>query len=159
MDELLALEEGMVVFEVGAGSGYQAATLAEIVSPGGPTARGGGRVYTSEIIPSLAKRARANLMKAGYADRVHVLACDGSGGLPISRRPDRILITAAAPAPPPPLLRQLRPGGRMVLPVGSHSWWGGQRLVVVRKLDEGSYETAEITDVAFVPMRGRFGWR
>jgi len=158
MNELLALEEGMVVFEVGTGSGYHAATIAEIVAPGDSDPSGWGHVYTSEIIPSLARRAYRNLRRAGYSDRVTVINCDGSAGLPLRVRPHRVLITAAAPRPPPPLVSQLREGGLMVLPVGPPSpWFQGQRLAVVEKTESG-VEYREVLDVAFVPLRGVYGW-
>jgi len=158
MDELLALRRGMVVFEVGTGSGYHAATIAEVVAPTGENPTEWGHVYTAEIIPSLARWAWKNLKKTGYSDRVSVLAHDGSAGLPLRIRPDRILITAAAPKPPEPLLEQLKVGGRMVLPVGEPTWWGGQVLAVIDKEEEGEYKTTAITEVAFVPLRGKYGW-
>ncbi len=158
MDELLALRRGMVVFEVGAGSGYHAATVAEIVAPAEEDPAEWGHVYSAEIVPSLARRAWSNLRRAGYSDRVTVLAMDGSVGFPLRVRPDRILVTAAAPGPPRPLLDQLKVGGRMVVPVGEPSWWGGQVLVVIDKEDEGKFRQTEITPVAFVPLRGKYGW-
>jgi len=156
MDELLDLEVGHLVLEVGAGSGYHAATVAEIVAPREEPPHSWGVVITLEIDPHLATQALYNLRAAGYDDRVHVLNMDGSAGAPVREKVDRILVTAAAPEVPPPLFDLLREGGKMVIPVGSPGLWG-QELLLVEKVG-GRMSVRKVTDVAFVPLRGRYGW-
>jgi protein-L-isoaspartate(D-aspartate) O-methyltransferase len=144
MDELLDLKEGMLVYEIGTGSGYHAATIAEIM--------GEGRVITTEIVKELAIFAWRNLSRAGYSDRVAVIACDGVK-LRLREKPDRILVTAAAPDVPYPLLDLLKDGGKMVIPVGVFP----QKLLVVEKRG-GEIARRYVTDVAFVPLRGEWGF-
>lgn len=144
MDELLDLKEGMLVYEIGTGSGYHAATIAEIM--------GEGRVITTEIVKELAIFAWRNLIRAGYSDRVAVIACDGVK-LRLREKPDRILVTAAAPDVPYPLLDLLKDGGKMVIPVGVFP----QKLLVVEKRG-GEIARRYVTDVAFVPLRGEWGF-
>jgi len=159
MNELLELDVGMKVLEVGTGSGYHAATIAEIVAPLDVDRSKWGKVYSIEIDEILAQRAIQNLKSAGYSDRVVVIVGDGSVGYPPHAPYDRILVTAAAPRVPPPLVDQLAPGGLMVIPIGPpHSLWG-QELLVVRKDLKGSVSTKKAGAVAFVPLRGREGWR
>jgi len=160
MNELLMLKEGMIVFEVGSGSGYHAATIAEIVAPSDMPVEKWGHVYSAEIIRELAARAWKNLIETGYGDRVSVLHCDGSSGLPLNIKADRILVTAAAPSLPKPLMDQLKVGGRIVIPVGSaYRIFFAQRLVVADKIGEEKFSVREVADVAFVPLRGRYGWK
>jgi len=160
MNELLQLKEGMVVFEVGAGSGYHAATLAEIVAPDDLPVEKWGHVYSAEIIRSLSVRAWKNLVDTGYDDRVSVLHCDGSSGFPLNVKADRILVTAAAPSLPKPLAEQVKVGGRIVIPIGSaRGLFFAQKLVIAEKMAEGKFNVKEVADVAFVPLRGRYGWR
>jgi len=156
MNELLDLEVGHLVLEVGAGSGYHAATVAEIVAPSEVPPHKWGTVIAVEINPTLATQARYNLKEAGYSDRVHVLNLDGSAGAPLRREVDRILVTAAAPDVPKPLFDLLREEGKMIIPVGSPGFWG-QELLLVEKVN-GRMVTTKVTDVAFVPLRGRYGW-
>ncbi len=157
MDELLDLKPGLLVLEVGAGSGYQAATIAEIVAPK-DRPDDWGHVISAEINPFLSSLAFENLKAAGYSDRVSVLNIDGSEGFPIRRKADRILVTAAAPSIPEPLLNQLAEGGRMVIPVGPvRGFLFGQDLLLVVKSEEG-IKVEKVIDVAFVPLRGKYGW-
>jgi len=138
MTEALALDGDETVLEVGTGSGYQAAVLAEIVS----------RVYTIEIVAPLAEEARARLEDLGYSN-VEVRAGDGYQGWPEAAPFDAIIVTAAAPRIPEPLKQQLREGGRLILPVGDDL----QELVVVtRKGDR--FEQKRVLAVRFVPMTG-----
>lgn len=144
MLEALALRPEDVALEVGTGSGYQTAVLAELVR----------KVYSIERIASLAERARAVLERLGYKN-VTVLHGDGSQGLAESAPFDAIVVSAAAPHVPKPLMDQLRDGGRLVLPVGSGF---AQELQLVRKI--GSTATTMYLDgVRFVPLIGRDGFR
>lgn len=130
---------GERVLEVGTGSGYQAAVLAEIVDT----------VYTIEIIPELARRARAVLDSLGYFN-VEVRAGDGYDGWPEAAPFDGIIVTAAAPRIPQPLIEQLREGGRLVIPVGEYF----QNLHVYEKGPEGLTLISSLP-VRFVPMTGK----
>jgi protein-L-isoaspartate(D-aspartate) O-methyltransferase len=144
MTELLELRGDEVVLEVGTGSGYQAAIL-------GLLAR---EVHTIERHAELATHAQAVLEEIGLAN-VHVHVGDGSAGLPAFAPYQAIIVTAAAPRVPQPLLDQLADGGRLVLPVGS---LGGQALERwVRRGDQYSHRVN--TAVAFVPLRGEYGWQ
>jgi protein-L-isoaspartate(D-aspartate) O-methyltransferase len=138
MTELMELKGGEKVLEVGTGSGYQAAILAEIAS----------EVYTIEIIESLGKSAEARLEKMGYTN-IHVRIGDGYKGWPEVAPFDAIVVTAAPPSVPPPLIAQLKIGGRLVVPVGDFF----QVLKVIVKTETGSSER-DIIPVRFVPMTG-----
>jgi protein-L-isoaspartate(D-aspartate) O-methyltransferase len=139
MTEALKLQPGEKVLEIGTGSGYQAAILAEL----------GVQVFTIEIVKPLAQYARDNLSKVGY-DHVLVRAGDGYQGWPEERPFDAIIITAAPDHVPSPLLEQLAVGGRLILPVGDFS----QNLVLIRRTEEG-YQRTELLPVRFVPMTGQ----
>src|SRR5260370_29278610 len=112
MNEALVPRIGNKVLEVGAGSGYHAATLAEQIGPQ-------GHVYTVELVPELVRIARSNLERAGYSDRVTLVQGDGSLGYPDRAPYNRIVVTAAAPKIPHPLVAQLRLGGILIIPVGA----------------------------------------
>lgn len=152
MTELLAPKVGDKVLEVGTGSGYQAAILAEIVNPDG---RSGGIVYTIERIPQLADFARRNLERTGYADRVNVIVGDGTLGYESAAPYDKIIVTAAAPKIPSRLLHQLAEPGRMVIPVGSRL---EQVLLLVDKEVGGKIKITESIPCVFVPLIGEDGW-
>ncbi len=139
MTEALGLRGGETVLEVGTGSGYQAAILAEIAS----------RVYTIEIVPALAAEAGERLRRLGYAN-VEVRAGDGYQGWPEAAPFDGILVTAAAPRAPEPLKQQLRDGGRLVIPLGEE--W--QELVLITRHGE-RFEERRVLPVRFVPMTGK----
>ena len=141
MTELLDLEADDVVLEVGTGSGYQAAVLSQLVR----------QVYTIEIIPELARRAEAVLKELG-CDNVTVRIGDGHRGWPEHAPYDGILVTAAAPRIPEPLLEQLAPGGKMIIPVGPP--YHTQELVLVEKIPQEEIKKRRILPVAFVPMTG-----
>ena len=130
---------GMRVLEIGTGSGYQAAVLAECV----------GDVYTIEIIPELGRQAAERLAGLGY-ENIHPRVGDGYDGWPEEQPFDAIVVTAAPPEIPQPLLDQLAVGGRMVIPVGR----GSQDLVVVTRTEDGYVDRFE-TPVRFVPMTGK----
>jgi len=127
----LDVRPGARVLDIGTGSGYQAAVLAELA----------GRVVSVERIPELVELARANLQAAGYLDRVELHAGNGWDGLPERAPFDAIAVAAAAPKPPPELLAQLAPGGRLVLPVGEGD---DQHLELFTK--------TQLAPVRFVPL-------
>jgi protein-L-isoaspartate(D-aspartate) O-methyltransferase len=156
MIELLDPEPGMKVLEVGAGSGYAAAVLAEIVAPEDAPENKRGIVYAIERIPELAEFARRNLEKAGYSDRVIVIVGDGTKGYSEEAPYDRILVSAAAPRVPEPLLEQLSRGGKMVIPLGD--LWAQSLYVIVKDLN-GQIRRIRDIDVIFVPLIGEHGWR
>ncbi len=156
MTELLDPDIGHRVLEVGTGSGYQAAVLAEIVAPSDAPRERWGHVWSIERVPELAEFARRNLERTGYSDRVTVVVGDGTLGLPEYAPYDRILVTAGAPRVPEPLLDQLASPGRMVIPVGDYL---DQYLVVVEKDEDGRVEMRRDLPVRFVPLIGRYGWR
>ena len=156
MDEVLELEIGQMVLEVGAGSGWHAATIAEIVAPINSPKNKWGHVYTTEIISQLSDFAKKNIEKAGYGNRITVVCGDGSQGYAEKAPYDRILVTAAAPDIPKPLVEQLKNGGVLVIPVGGMYLY--QTLVRVRKRD-GKILEENLGGVAFVPLTGRYGQR
>jgi protein-L-isoaspartate(D-aspartate) O-methyltransferase len=149
MNEALELRIGNRVLEVGAGSGYHAATVAEQVGPQ-------GHVYAIEIVPDLVKAARSKLEKAGYSDRVTLIQGDGSLGYTDRAPYDRIVVTAAAPRIPQSLVGQLRSEGILVIPVGGRLF--PQELVRVRKDEKGRIERTSLGGVAFVPLIGKEGF-
>jgi protein-L-isoaspartate(D-aspartate) O-methyltransferase len=138
MTEKLALKPGEKLLEIGTGSGYQAAVLAEL----------GVRVFSIEIVPELARHARAALAQEGYTNSVEVLAGDGYKGWPEHAPFDAIMGTCAPDDVPRTLVDQLKEGGRMILPVGG---WMGQRLVILKK-HGGKVEQTDDLPVRFVPM-------
>jgi len=140
MSELADLEPGDKVLEVGTGSGYQAAVLAEM----------GVKVYSIEIIEPLAKRAKAVLEELGYGKRVEVRHGDGYAGWPEQAPFDAVIVTAAPPKIPEPLKQQLEVGGRLVIPVGKYF----QSLLRVTRTKDGFREESVIP-VRFVPMTGK----
>nr|MDO8135948.1 hypothetical protein [Candidatus Njordarchaeum guaymaensis] len=154
MNEALELEVGHKVLEVGAGSGWHASTIAEIVAPSDAPKEKWGHVYTVEIIRELADSARANVERAGYSDRVTIIHGDGSEGYAQEAPYDRVLVTAAAPDIPKPLTDQLKTDGLLIIPVGSAYLY--QTLVRVRKKDSGLAEE-DLGGVAFVPLTGKYG--
>ena len=137
--DLLALRPQDAVLEVGTGSGYQAAVLAEIVS----------KVYSIEIIDSLGKEAAAKLASLGYRN-VEIRIGDGYRGWPEKAPFDAILVTAAAPQVPEALVAQLKPGGRMVIPVGAFP--DAQELLLLTKRADGRLERRNVLPVRFVPL-------
>ncbi len=141
MTQLLEPEANDTVLEVGTGSGYQAAVLSRIVKA----------VYTIEIIPPLAERAAADLERLDY-DNVFARLGDGYYGWKEHAPFDGIIVTAAASHVPPPLVKQLKPGGRLVIPVGSA--FMTQQLLLVEKTKNGEVVTRQIAAVRFVPLTG-----
>jgi protein-L-isoaspartate(D-aspartate) O-methyltransferase len=141
MTELAAVGPGARVLEVGTGSGYQAAVLAEIV----------GHVYTIEIIEELGRRAERVLQRLGYAN-VTVRIGDGYHGWPEQAPFDAILVTAAPETVPQPLIDQLKPGGRLVIPVGRQGQ--SQSLQVLTRDQTGKLSVRDVLPVGFVPLTG-----
>jgi len=137
--DLIAPAPHMVALEVGTGSGYQAAVLAEIVK----------QVYSIELLAPLGHEAALRLKEMGYAN-IEVRIGDGYRGWPERAPFDAIVVTAAAPSIPPALLAQLKPGGRMVIPVGATG--EVQRLLVVTKDAGGTVAQREVLPVRFVPL-------
>ena len=155
MNEALQLEVGLKVLEIGAGSGWHAATIAELIAPNTAPRSEWGHVYTLEIVQSLADSARKNIMNNGYGDRITIISADGSTGYPDKAPFDRILVTAAAPSVPPPLVEQLKQGGTMLIPVGNISLF--QSLLKITKGTNGKTRQENLGGVAFVPLTGRYG--
>ena len=155
MNEALQLEVGHKVLEIGAGCGWHAATIAEIISSKDAPRSEWGHVYTVEIVQGLADFARKNIMNAGYGDRVTIICADGSVGYAEKAPYDRILVTAAAPDIPKPLIEQLKPNGIMLIPVGSVHLF--QSLIKITKGVNGKTTEENLGGVAFVPLTGRYG--
>jgi protein-L-isoaspartate(D-aspartate) O-methyltransferase len=145
MCELLDLEEGHKVLEIGAGTGYHACVVSHITE---------GNVYSVESIDPLVKRARKNMDSAGCRG-VELVLGDGTLGYGEKGPFDRIYVTAAAPDIPPPLVDQLKPGGVLLIPVGSRYM---QNLVKVEKDEDGDVKKTTLSGCAFVPLIGKYGW-
>jgi len=141
MTDLMNLKPDRAVLEIGTGSGYQAAILAELVRT----------VCTIEIVEPLALAAAERLKALGY-ERVRTKIGDGYYGWEECGPFDAIIVTAAASHVPPPLVRQLKPGGRMVIPVGAP--FLAQHLLLIEKRDDGTVQTRQLLPVAFVPLTG-----
>ena len=139
MTELLAADRNDVVLEVGTGSGYQAAVLSPLVK----------QVYTIEIVEPLAVQAKQRLQSLGYRNVV-VRHADGYNGWKDAAPFDAIIVTAAATHIPPPLIQQLKPGGRMIIPVGGP--FATQSLMLVEKTAAGKVRTRQVLPVMFVPL-------
>jgi protein-L-isoaspartate(D-aspartate) O-methyltransferase len=145
MTEALDLSPGDRVLEIGTGSGYQAAILAELA----------GEVFTIERHRQLADSARECLTRLGYKN-VHVKHGDGTKGWPEEAPFDGIIVTAAGPAVPESLKHQLKIGGRLVIPVGGE-WYDQNLIRIIRKSEEGFLEE-DLGAVRFVPLIGEEGW-
>lgn len=140
MTELLAPEPEHTVLEIGCGSGYQAAILSLLVK----------KVLTLEIISPMAEEARRLLSRLGF-DNIDVFERDGYSGLPEHAPYDGIIVTAATPSVPPPLIRQLKPGGRLIIPLGQPLYY--QELTLIQKNKQGDLDRHNILGVAFVPLK------
>ena len=141
MTHLADIQPGTTVLEVGTGSGYQAAVLAEL----------GAQVWTIEIVTPLGQRAAATLAALGYTN-IHTRIGDGYGGWPEAAPFERVLVTAAPETIPPPLIEQLAPGGRMVIPVGKQD--DTQDLQLLTRDAEGELTVESVLPVRFVPFTG-----
>ncbi len=140
MTDMLEIRKEDVVLEIGTGLGYQAAVLAELAH----------KVYSMEIIEALAQQAVKRLSRAGYTN-VEVKIANGSHGLPEHAPFDKVMVTAAPDLIPPPLINQLKPGGRMVIPAGLSD---NQQLILVEKSANGRLSTREILPVRFSQLEG-----
>jgi len=139
MTDMLGLKATDRVLEIGTGCGYQAAVLAELAR----------EVYTIEIVAPLAREAAARFAELGYRN-VNARSGDGYRGWPAHAPFDAIIVTAAAPEVPPALIEQLKPGGKLVIPVGAQ--WSGQELRVIEKDQHGKTTTRNALAVRFVPL-------
>lgn len=156
MNEALELEVGHKVLEIGAGSGWHASTIAEVVAPSNVPKERWGHVYTLEIVKGLSEFARKNIEAAGYGNRVTIIHGDGSQGYGEKASYDRVLVTAAAPDVPKPLIDQLKTNGVLVIPVGALYLY--QTLLRIRKVDD-KLARENLGGVAFVPLTGKHGHR
>lgn len=145
MAECLALEGGEKVLEIGTGSGYAAAVLAEIAA----------EVYTIERIEGLATMARTVLDELGYTN-VHVQCGDGTLGWPEEAPYDGIVVSAGSPDVPDTLKHQLKTGGRLIIPIGRSKAY--QELIRVTRIAENDFQTEDLLSVRFVPLVGEEGW-
>lgn len=141
MTDLLQPHEEDVMLEVGTGSGYQAAVLSYLVK----------KVYSMEIIPELAVRARKQIKEVGI-NNVVIRSGDGFFGWPEKGPFDGIIVTAVGSQIPPPLIKQLTPGGRMIIPVGDR--FSVQYLLLIEKDSNGTISTRQVLPVSFVPLTG-----
>jgi protein-L-isoaspartate(D-aspartate) O-methyltransferase len=149
MAEELRLEEGMKVLEIGGGSGYHAAIVSRLVSPG-------GKVISIEVIPSLAERARNSLASSGI-DNVRTICGDGSIGYPDEAPYDRIYYTCAAPFIPDVIFDQLAEGGILMSVEGEP--YSTQKLINYQRTSDGTIEKRILTYCIFVPLVGKYGQR
>ncbi len=145
MTQCLRLTGDEKVLEIGTGLGYQAAVLSKIAS----------KVYTIERIPELAEKARKILKELGY-NNVEVIIGDGTKGLPEEAPFDGIIVTASGPYVPETLKKQLKVGGRLVMPVGKYRY--AQRIVRITRGVDDNFKEEELLDVLFVPLIGEYGW-
>jgi protein-L-isoaspartate(D-aspartate) O-methyltransferase len=141
MTDLLELDDEDTVLEVGTGSGYQTAILSQLCK----------QVYTIEYVPALADVAKARLERLGYGN-ITALTGNGYDGWPEHAPFDGIIVTAAAEEIPPPLLRQLKPGGKLVIPVGEE--FGYQELLLIEVNANGEVDKRSVLPVRFVPLTG-----
>lgn len=144
MTDLLGTEPDDVILEIGCGSGYQAAILSRLVK----------QVYSLEIVPTLAAEAARRLEKLGYTN-VEVRCADGYPGLAEHAPYDGILVAAAAPMVPPALVKQLKSGARLIIPVGNPGW--AQELKLIEKRADGGIGERDVLGVSFVPLTGPHG--
>jgi len=147
MVENLDLKEGQKVLEIGGGRGYHAAVIAEVVGEK-------GRVITVELLESLASDAKTVLKGAGYSN-VKVVIGDGSKGFKQESPYDRISVACGAPEIPPPLLKQLKIGGKILIPVGGSFY---QNLILAVKTEENKIKKKDLGGVLFVPLKGEYGY-
>ncbi len=149
MCEHLDLKPNHKVLEIGAGSGYHACVIGCIVKE--------GKVIAVERIKELAEKAKENIKKVSLCKNVKIVVGDGTKGYEKEAPYDRILVTAGAPSLPEPLIKQLKIGGKMLIPIGKSKY--SQELYLIIKIDKNKIEKKNLGDVAFVPLVGEYGWK
>ena len=147
--EELELEEGMKVLEIGTGFGYNAAVISELM-------RKKGHIYSIERLESIFKIATENLKRTGYNKNIDLILGDGTIGYEKEALYDRIYGTAGSPYIPEPLKKQLKVGGKLLIPIGKSLTF--QSLICLTKVSENDYKQTSLGGVAFVPMIGKYGW-
>ena len=155
--EYSGMKAGQKILEVGGGCGYMSCVYAEIVAPSDMPRDLWGHVWSVEIVKELAEFAKRNVERTGYGDRVTMLHGDASEGLPEHAPYDVVIVTSAAPDVPKPMVDQLAPEGVLLIPVGGPYLY--QELIRVRRLKDGTMKEEALSGVAFVPMRGKSGWK
>ncbi len=155
--EYSGMKAGQKILEVGGGCGYMSCVYAEIVAPSDMPRDLWGHVWSVEIVKELAEFAERNVERTGYGDRVTMLHGDASEGLPEHAPYDVVIVTSAAPDVPKPMVDQLAPEGVLLIPVGGPHLY--QELIRVRRLKDGTMKEEALSGVAFVPMRGKSGWK
>ena len=155
--EYSEMKLGQRVLEVGGGCGYMSCVYAEVVAPSREPQTTWGHVWSAEIVQSLAELGRKNVERLGYSDRVTFLAADASEGIETGGKFDVIIVTSAAPEIPSELTDKLKTDGVLLIPVGGARFY--QELIRVRKHGDGSLSHENLGGVAFVPLRGKRGWR
>jgi len=150
------MKTGQRVLEVGGGCGYMSCVYAEVVAPTEQPREKWGHVWSAEIVPDLADFGKKNIERLGYAERVTYVQADASEGLLGEGPFDLIIVTSAAPEIPEQLMKQIKPGGTLLIPVGGSSFF--QQLIRVKKKTDGKLSQENLGGVAFVPMRGKRGW-
>jgi len=155
--EYSGMNAGQKILEVGGGCGYMSCVYAEIVAPSDMPRDLWGHVWSVEIVEELAEFAKRNIERTGYGDRVTMIHGDASEGLPDHAPYDVIIVTSAAPDVPKPMVDQLAPEGALLIPVGGPHLY--QELIRVRRSKNGRMEEEYLGGVAFVPMRGKCGWK
>jgi len=151
------MKHGQRILEVGGGCGYMSCVYAEVVAPLEEPKEAWGHVWSAELIPELAEFGRMNVARLGYAERVTFIEADASEGLPGESSFNLIIVTSAAPEIPRELVDQLALGGTLLIPVGVAMFY--QELVRVRKKGNGKLLHENLGGVAFVPMKGKRGWK
>jgi protein-L-isoaspartate(D-aspartate) O-methyltransferase len=155
--EYSGMRLGQRVLEVGGGCGYMSCVYAEVVAPSKTPSAAWGHVWSAEIVEELGEFGRKNVERLGYADRVTFLTADASEGIDVEEKFDVIIVTSAAPDIPSQLTDKLKTGGVLLIPVGGARFY--QELVRVKKRGDESLSHESLGGVAFVPMRGKRGWR
>jgi protein-L-isoaspartate(D-aspartate) O-methyltransferase len=151
------MEIGKHVLEVGGGCGYMSCVYAEVVAPVEEPKESWGHVWSAELIHELAEFGRGNVERLGYSDRVTYVEADASDGLEGEGPFDLVIVTSAAPEIPSGLVDQVKPEGILLIPVGGAIFF--QELIRVRKTADGKLLRENLGGVAFVPMKGKHGWK
>jgi len=151
------MKVGQRVLEVGGGCGYMSCVYAEVVAPSDQPKESWGHVWSAEIVPELAEIGRSNVERLGYSDRVTFVAEDASEGLKDAGPFDLIIVTSAAPDVPAALVDQVKASGTLLIPVGGAYFY--QQLLRIRKKPDGTLSRENLGGVAFVPMKGKRGWK